>query len=120
MKEFRKWVVQPLIAGFLFLVPIYLAILLLLKAMKSLGTLVKPRSRITSGVISGRDHYLPIARFDALPPRWDSPSHRLWASHAHQNGKINPAEDSGVRSDSEYDPATGGTRTGKLLATRAG
>ena len=42
MKEFRKWVVQPLIAGFLFLVPIYLAILLLLKAMKSLGKLVKP------------------------------------------------------------------------------
>ena len=42
MKEFRKWVVQPLIAGFLFLIPIYLAILLLLKAMKSLGKLVKP------------------------------------------------------------------------------
>jgi uncharacterized membrane protein len=42
LKEFRKWVVQPLIAGFLFLVPIYLAILLLLKAMKSLGKLVKP------------------------------------------------------------------------------
>jgi len=42
LKEFRKWVVQPLIAGFLFLVPIYLAVLLLLKAMKSLGKLVKP------------------------------------------------------------------------------
>jgi uncharacterized membrane protein len=31
-----------LVAGFLFLVPIYLAILLLLKAMKSLGKLVQP------------------------------------------------------------------------------
>ena len=42
MKEFRKWVVQPLIAGFLFLIPIYLAILLLLKAMQSLAGFVRP------------------------------------------------------------------------------
>jgi uncharacterized membrane protein len=46
LKQFRKSVVQPLIAGFLFLVPIYLAILLLLKAMKSLGKLVRPVVRL--------------------------------------------------------------------------
>ena len=42
MKQLRKSVVQPLAVGFLFLVPVYLAILLLLKAMKSLGKLVQP------------------------------------------------------------------------------
>jgi uncharacterized membrane protein len=42
LKQFRNWVVRPLVAGFLFLVPIYLAILLLLKAMKSLGKVVQP------------------------------------------------------------------------------
>ena len=42
MKQFRKLVVQPLVVGFLFLVPVYLAILLLLKAKKSLGKLVQP------------------------------------------------------------------------------
>jgi len=34
--------VQPLVAGVLLLAPIYLAILLLLKAMKSLGRMVRP------------------------------------------------------------------------------
>jgi len=47
--KFRKSVVQPLVAGFLFLVPIYLAILLLLKAMKSLGKLVQPVIQLIPG-----------------------------------------------------------------------
>jgi uncharacterized membrane protein len=42
----EKSVVQALVAGFLFLVPIYLAILLLLKAMRSLGKLVQPLARL--------------------------------------------------------------------------
>jgi len=46
MKQFRKLVVQPLGVGFLFLVPVYLAILLLLKAMKSLGKLAQPFARL--------------------------------------------------------------------------
>jgi uncharacterized membrane protein len=46
LKQFRKSVVQPLVVGFLFLVPVYLAILLLLKAMKSLGKLVQPFVRL--------------------------------------------------------------------------
>ena len=49
MKGFRKSVVQPLVVGFLFLVPIYLAILLLLKAMKSLGKLVQPLVQLVPG-----------------------------------------------------------------------
>lgn len=46
MKRFRESVVQPLVAGFLLLLPIYLAILLLLKAMKSLGAVVRPLARL--------------------------------------------------------------------------
>ena len=46
MKQFRKFVLQPLVVGFLFLVPVYLAILLLLKAMKSLGKVVQPVVRL--------------------------------------------------------------------------
>ena len=49
MKQFRKSVLQPLFVGFLFLVPIYLAILLMLKAMKSLGKLVQPVVRLLPG-----------------------------------------------------------------------
>jgi len=46
LKKFRKAVVQPLVVGFLFPVPVYLAVLLLLKAMKSLGKLVQPFVRL--------------------------------------------------------------------------
>jgi uncharacterized membrane protein len=46
LKQFRKSVVQPLVVGFLFLVPIYLTILLMLKAMKSIGKLVQPLVRL--------------------------------------------------------------------------
>ena len=42
MRQFGKSVVQPVVAGFLLIVPIYLAILLLLKAMHSLGKVFRP------------------------------------------------------------------------------
>jgi uncharacterized membrane protein len=42
LKRFREFVVNTLVAGFLAVLPIYLATLLLLKAMKSLGGLVRP------------------------------------------------------------------------------
>ncbi len=46
MKQFRKSITQALIAGVLFILPVYLAILLLLKAAKSLGGVVKPLTRL--------------------------------------------------------------------------
>ena len=46
MKQFRQSITQALIAGVLFVLPVYLAILLLLKAAKSLGGLVKPLTRL--------------------------------------------------------------------------
>ena len=42
MKNFGRFVVNTLVAGFLIVTPIYLAALLLLKAMKSLAGLIKP------------------------------------------------------------------------------
>jgi len=42
MKSFRQFVTKALVSGFLIAVPVYLAILLLLKAIKSLGRLVRP------------------------------------------------------------------------------
>ena len=46
MKQFRQYITQALLAGVLFVLPVYLAILLLLKAAKSLGGVVKPLTRI--------------------------------------------------------------------------
>jgi uncharacterized membrane protein len=49
LKRFREFVENTLVAGFLVLLPIYLAILLLLKAMKSLGRLVRPLAHLLPG-----------------------------------------------------------------------
>jgi uncharacterized membrane protein len=46
LKHFRGIVVKALASGMLFVLPIYLAILLLLKAMKSLGGLVRPMAHL--------------------------------------------------------------------------
>ena len=46
MKQSHQSVTQTLIAGALFVLPAYLAILLFLKAAKSLGRLVKPFTRL--------------------------------------------------------------------------
>jgi uncharacterized membrane protein len=46
LKRLCKSVVQALGRGFLFLIPIYLTILLLLKAVKSLGRVVQPLARL--------------------------------------------------------------------------
>jgi uncharacterized membrane protein len=46
LKDFRESLVRALVAGILLIVPIYLAILLLLKAMKSAGGLVRPVARL--------------------------------------------------------------------------
>lgn len=42
MKQFREFVVNALVGGLLVVVPIYLAVLLLLKAMQSLAGFVRP------------------------------------------------------------------------------
>lgn len=46
LKQFRQFIGTTLLAGILLVAPVYLAILLLLKAMKSLEKLVKPLTRI--------------------------------------------------------------------------
>src|SRR5271157_226671 len=46
VKQFGQSIMQALIAGVLFVLPVYLAILLLLKAAKSLGGLIKPLTRL--------------------------------------------------------------------------
>ena len=46
MKQFRQSITQALIAGVLFVLPVYLSILLLLKVAKSLVGVVKPLTRV--------------------------------------------------------------------------
>jgi uncharacterized membrane protein len=46
MKHTRELLVSTLVGGLFVVVPVYLAVLLLLKGMKSVGTLVRPFSRL--------------------------------------------------------------------------
>ena len=49
MKRFREFVVSTFVAGFLALLPLYLATLLLLRAIKSLAKLVQPFADLMPG-----------------------------------------------------------------------
>ena len=49
MKRFHKFIVHTFLAGFLALLPIYLATLLVLKAMKSLRGLLRPFAHLLPG-----------------------------------------------------------------------
>jgi len=53
MNKFGRSVLRTLVAGLLVLAPIYLAILLLLKAMRSLGTVVGPLEKLLPGWLPG-------------------------------------------------------------------
>jgi len=46
MKKVLEFILRAVLAGLLFVIPIYLAILLLLKAMKSLAGVVRPLARL--------------------------------------------------------------------------
>lgn len=46
MKHFRESILNTLASGILLIIPIYVTILLLLKAMKSLGKVVRPLTRL--------------------------------------------------------------------------
>ncbi len=46
MKRFRRFIVSALLGGLLVVVPIYLSLLLMLKAMQSLAGLVRPLARL--------------------------------------------------------------------------
>jgi uncharacterized membrane protein len=53
VKKFCESIAKTLVAGLLFVLPIYLAILLLAKAMKSLGSLVQPVARLLPDSVPG-------------------------------------------------------------------
>src|SRR6476469_6281358 len=46
MRKLRQFIVSALVGGLLVLAPIYFALLLLLKAMQSLGGLVRPLAKL--------------------------------------------------------------------------
>jgi len=53
MKDIRSYLLGSLIAGLLIIVPVYLSILLLLKAMASVAGLVQPVARLLPGWLPG-------------------------------------------------------------------
>ena len=74
-------------AGFLIVVPIYLAVLLLLKAMKSVVSLVKPIAPARPRLRSRRDAPIASVRARDLHPDRHSRPHRNGKGHPRAAGK---------------------------------
>jgi hypothetical protein len=64
---------------------------------------------VIAGIIPGGNRYFSFDRIGALPPRRDRPPDTVWASEAEQNRELTITKNSRIRSNSKYDPATGGT-----------
>jgi uncharacterized membrane protein len=60
LKRFREFVVSTFVTGFLALLPLYLATLLLLRAMKSLAKLVQPFAHLLPGWLPGLVSFLLV------------------------------------------------------------
>jgi uncharacterized membrane protein len=51
MKAFREFVIEALVSGALLALPVYLAVLLMLRALKSLAALVRPLARLVPALV---------------------------------------------------------------------
>ena len=51
MKKLSEFVMSALVRGMLFVVPVYLSVLLLLKATKSVVALVRPLRHVVPGMV---------------------------------------------------------------------
>jgi uncharacterized membrane protein len=121
LKLFCKSVLQPLVVGFLFLVPVYLAILLLLKAMKSVGKLAQPLVRLVPGSLAAETVIslllvLMLCILVGLLLRTKlGQAMRTW-----MESSLFQKIPGYALASSRYDPATGGTRPRERVAARAG
>ena len=70
MKNSFVLIGRAMLRGLLIIVPIYLAVLLVLKGMKSLSGLVKPFCPPPPGLVSGRGGPISSPGDDDLRPRW--------------------------------------------------
>ena len=59
MKRIRTFIASSIVAGFLIVVPLYLAVLLLLKAMASLAGLVRPFAALLPDWMPAEDLLAP-------------------------------------------------------------
>jgi hypothetical protein len=120
VKQFRQSITQALIAGVLFILPVYLAILLLLKAAKSLGGVVKPLTRLVPEWFPAENLLSFLLVLVVLPPGWDGPSNLFGPIRANQNRELAAPENPRVRGVSEYDAPNCGRQPGERLATGLG
>ena len=61
MKHFGESILRTLVSGILLIIPIYVTILLLLKAMKSLAAVVRPLARLLPGSFPGEPVFSLLA-----------------------------------------------------------
>ena len=120
MKQLREFVLSALLAGVLVVLPIYLATLLLLKAMKSLAAFVRPFTRLVPERFPA-EHVLSFLLVVILCFLVGI-AVRTPIGHAArgQNREFTVSENPWLFTVSKYDQPIGGREPGKHLETRLG
>jgi hypothetical protein len=120
LKQFREFVLSALLAGVLVVLPIYLATLLLLKAMKSLAGFVRPFTRLLPERFPAEQvlSFLLVVIF--LLSRWHRCPNPNRPCGEGQNREFTVSENPWLYTVSNYDQPIGGREPGKHLEARLG
>ncbi len=108
MRAYGKFVLSTLVAGFLVVAPIYLAALLLLKALKSLIGLVQPIAKLLPAWLPAEQITCFAAHLDCLLPYWGRDPHSDRASDLGANREVLVPENPRLRTVSKPGSANGG------------
>ena len=115
MKQFCQFIARTLVAGVLFILPIYLAIILLAKAVKSLGRLVQPLAKLLPEWLAAEtlvSFLLVLALCFVVGVALRT---QLRSDGACQDRELPLPENSRLHDVSEHDPATGGRQPRERL-----
>ena len=99
MKYAREFVTSTLVGGLLIVVPVYLAVLLLLKGMKSVASLVRPFAALLPDWIPAENLFSLLLVLVDLFPRRHRRAHAIRARGSRAHGGRALRETSRVRLD---------------------
>ena len=88
MKKLSEFVLGRLVAGALVVAPTYLAVLLLLKGIKSLAGIMKPFAQLAAEVASGGSGAVVARAAGGLLSNWGGVAHPDWVPVVESGGEI--------------------------------
>ena len=120
MKYAREFITSTVVGGLFIVVPVYLAVLLLLKGMKSVGSLVRPIAALVPDWLPAESLLSLLLVLGALFPRRCRRANSAGRAVRERIERVFFERLPGIRPAAQLDAAIGGRRRGADVAAGAG